>query len=96
MIYGSAKRGLEFYCEALRHLLADTGCRVQFYRLGFVRTSMLEGRPPPLPFVRPETVAKAIIRNLGHDRSIYVPGWWALVAVVLTLIPWRIFKKLDI
>ncbi|TAN78257.1 MAG: SDR family oxidoreductase, partial [Magnetospirillum sp.] len=36
MVYGSAKRGLEFYFEALRHYLADTGCRVQFYRAGFM------------------------------------------------------------
>ena len=97
MIYGASKRGLEFYFEALRYGLADTPCRVQFYRVGFMATSMLGQPRTPLPAASPEWVAARIVANLDRDLGVrYLPGWWRWIAVVLGLLPWRIFKRLKI
>lgn len=97
MVYASAKRGLETYFEALRHCLAATGCRVQFYRAGFMLTTMLGNRRPALPAATPEAVAARIVANLDRDLgTIYVPGWWRWIGLALRLLPWVIFKRLSI
>ena len=97
MVYGSAKRGLEAYFEALRHFLATTDCRVQFYRAGFMQTTMLGNRRSPLPAAAPEAVAARIVANLGRDLgTAYIPGWWRWVSFVLRILPWAVFKRLSI
>lgn len=95
MVYGSAKRGLEFYFEALRHYLADTGCRVQFYRAGFMDTTMLGNEPPGPLVVKPEAVARAMVARLdGPEGAAYLPRRWMLVALILRLLPWALFRRL--
>ncbi|MEI6987565.1 MAG: SDR family NAD(P)-dependent oxidoreductase [Rhodospirillaceae bacterium] len=97
MVYGSAKRGLEAYFEALRHYLSGSGCRVQFYRAGFMRTTLLGNQHSVLPAVAPEFVAARIIANLGRDLGLsYVPGWWRWVAIIMRMLPWTIFRRLSI
>jgi len=95
MVYGSAKRGLEFYFEALRHRLDGGGCRVQFYRAGFMDTTMLGNeRPGPL-VVRPEAVARAMVARLdGPSGMAYLPRRWLLVALILKLLPWPLFRRM--
>ena len=97
MVYGAAKRGLEFYFEALRHRLQAAGCRVQFYRVGFMRTAMFGDRKTLIPAVEPETVARQIAGNLERDVGcVYAPPWWMAIALILRLIPWCIFRRLSI
>ena len=97
MVYGSAKRGLEAYFEAVRHFLASSGCRVQFYRAGFMHTSMLGNRRSILPAAAPDVVAARIVANLDRDLgTTYIPSWWRWVGLVLRVLPWIIFKRLSI
>jgi short-subunit dehydrogenase len=97
MVYGAAKRGLEFYFEAVRHRLYGTQCRVQFYRVGFMRTSMMGDRKPIIPAVSPDAVARQIIDNFDRDLgTVYAPRWWAIIALVLRWLPWVIFRRLSI
>lgn len=97
MVYGSAKRGLEAYFEALRHFLVPTGCHVQFYRAGFMQTTMLGNRRSLLPAAAPETVAERIIANLDRDLgTAYLPRWWRWIGLVLRILPWAVFKRLSI
>jgi len=97
MIYGAAKRGLEVYFASLRHRLATTGCHVQFYRLGFMKTSMLSQASPWLPAIAPDAAAEVIFQNLGRDCvGRYLPRWWLAIAIILKLLPWPIFRRLDI
>lgn len=96
MVYGSAKRGLEFYFEALRHRLSDSGCRVQFYRAGFMDTTMLGNEPPGPLVVKPETVARAMVTRLNGPQGLtYLPRRWVLVALILRLLPWALFRKMK-
>ena len=95
MVYGAAKRGLEAYFEAIRHRLATSGCRVQFYRVGFMATTMLGARPKFLPVARPEDVAARIVANLGRDLgTAYLPGWWSVLGLILRHAPWVLFRRL--
>lgn len=96
-VYGAAKRGLDTYFAALRHYLAGANCRVQFYRLGYIATRMSVGQKTPLPAIAPDDAARVIIGNLGRDLgSVYLPRWWAAVMAVIRLMPWFLFKNLDI
>jgi short-subunit dehydrogenase len=96
MVYGSAKRGLEFYFEALRHRFSQTGCRVQFYRVGFMDTTMLGNQLPGPLVVKPETVARAMVRRLnGPQGCTFLPRRWMLVALILRLLPWALFKRMK-
>lgn len=98
IVYAAAKRGLESYFESLRHLHAATGgARVQFYRLGFMRTRMTFGQRTPFPSCEPHDAAKLIVANLGRDLgTAYLPRWWWLIMTLLRLTPWPIFKRLNI
>jgi short-subunit dehydrogenase len=96
-VYGSAKRGLEFYFATLRHLLAATPCRVQFYRLGYLETGMTFGQKLMFPALAPRRAAVAIVRGLGSDiPARYLPRWWLLIITIILLLPWPIYKKLDV
>ena len=97
MIYGAAKRGLEFYFTSLRHRFTATDCHIQFYRLGFMKTTMLSNPSSFLPAIAPDTAAAVICRNLGNDLvGQYLPRWWLAIALILKILPWSIFKRLDI
>ena len=96
-IYGAAKRGLEHYFEALRHYLADRHCRVQFYRLGYLHTSMTFGQKLPFPALDPNLAAKIIHANLGRDLgAVYLPWWWGGIVTLLRILPWPLFKRLNV
>lgn len=97
IVYGASKRALEFYFEALRHRLAGSRCRVQFYRAGYMATNMLGDRTTLLPVARPERVAQAIINRMGGPSGVrYLPAWWRWVALVFRLVPWPIFRRFDV
>ncbi|MDB5822773.1 MAG: Short-chain dehydrogenase/reductase [Herminiimonas sp.] len=96
VVYSVAKRGLESYFESLRHLTAATGVRVQFYRLGYVATQQSFGQRLLFPVVTPERVAKEVLRNVDRDMGkAFFPRYWAVVALAVSWVPWRIYKKLD-
>lgn len=99
MVYGAAKRGLEAYADSLRHYLAGQGsaCTVQTYRLGFLKTRMTFGQKLPFPAMEPEAAAKVIVGNMGRDLGmVYLPCWWRIIMTVICLLPWPIFRRLNI
>ncbi|MBF0268037.1 MAG: SDR family NAD(P)-dependent oxidoreductase [Alphaproteobacteria bacterium] len=99
MVYGAAKRGLEAYADSLRHYLAgkNSACTVQTYRLGYLKTRMTFGQKLPFPAMEPEAAAKIIVGNMGRDLGmVYLPGWWRLIMTVICLLPWPIFRRLNI
>jgi short-subunit dehydrogenase len=96
-IYASAKRGLEFYFGTIRHYLASSSCNIQFYRVGYLKTSMTLGQKLPFPAMEPSVAAVVIAQNLGQDIPVrYLPRWWWVICSILQSVPWPIFKKLDV
>jgi short-subunit dehydrogenase len=96
MVYGAAKRGLESYFESLRHLTASSGVRVQFYRLGYIKTQQSFGKQLLFPAVTPKEISKLVLRNYGKDIGrIHFPRFWAIVSIVIKTLPWPLYKNLD-
>jgi short-subunit dehydrogenase len=96
-IYGAAKSGLDSYFSAMRHYLVGTPCKVQFYRLGYLATHMTFGQKLMLPASDPDAAASAMVANLGRDLgAVYLPKWWWPVMMIIRMMPWPIFKRLNI
>ncbi|HLZ66975.1 MAG TPA: SDR family NAD(P)-dependent oxidoreductase [Aliidongia sp.] len=93
--YAAAKRGLESYFESIRHRLAGTDVRVQFYRLGYVASQLTFGKQLPFPVVDPEWVAERIVKRLDRDTPTrHLPAFWAIVGALVKALPWRIYRRL--
>jgi short-subunit dehydrogenase len=96
-VYAAAKSGLDTYFAAMRHYLAGSRCRVQFYRLGYIETRMTFGQRLMFPALKPDDGAKVIVGNLGRDLgAVYLPWWWWPITAIIQLLPWPIFKRLNI
>ncbi len=98
-VYGAAKRGLEAYFETLRHYLAQRGgvCKTQIYRLGYLDTRMIAGQKTPFAKFPPDKAAERIVANLGRDLGLaYLPVWYWPIVTAFRLLPWPIFKRLDV
>ncbi len=96
IVYAAAKRGLESYFESLRHRIASSGVRVQFYRLGYLDTQMSFGRRLPFPKVSLQKISKIITQNLGKDVGCStLPSFWLVIGYVVRILPWRIYRRLS-
>jgi decaprenylphospho-beta-D-erythro-pentofuranosid-2-ulose 2-reductase len=87
-IYGSSKAGLSVYLEALDHKFHAAGLSVLCVKPGFVKTEMTAGLKPP-PFAgEPSAVAAAVIRAMDRRVPVlYAPAIWALVMLIIRLLP---------
>ena len=96
IVYAAAKRGLETFFESLRHRHLPTALRVQFYRLGFLRSNLTFGMKLPLPVAEPEAIARKVIAGLrkgSFDR--YQPRWWGMIALIVRCLPWFAFRRMK-
>lgn len=96
IVYAAAKRGLETFFESLRHRHPPAALRVQFYRLGFLRSNLTFGMKLPLPMAEPEDVARKVVAALprgSFDR--YEPRWWGLISLIIRWLPWFAFRRMK-
>lgn len=96
MVYASAKTALESVVRSWQHAYADTGTRLQIYRLGYVDTAMSFGMKLLFPVASAESVAKKVVNGLDSDfRLRYCPGFWTFILFALQRLPWFMFKRLK-
>jgi short-subunit dehydrogenase len=95
-IYGSSKGGIALYLEALDHKYRAAGLSVLCVKPGFVKTGMTTGLKPP-PFAgEPEGVAKDVIRAMDRKKPlIYTPAMWALVMLIIRLLPRFVMRRIG-
>ncbi len=96
VVYAAAKRGLDTFFESLRQRFHPRELRVQFHRLGFLRSNLTWGMKLPLPAAAPEEVARRVVGALGRGSfARHEPRHWGLVAFVLRRLPWFLFRRLK-
>lgn len=96
VVYAAAKRGLESFFESLRQRYRPRELRVQFHRLGFVRSNLTWGMKLPLPAAEPADVARRVVAALGRGSfARYEPRRWALIAFILRRLPWFLFRRMK-
>ena len=96
VVYATAKRGLESFFESLRQRHRPRELRVQFHRLGFLRSNLTWGLRLPLPAAEPDAVAARVVDAFDRGSfARYEPRHWALVAFVLRCLPWFVFRRMK-
>lgn len=86
--YSASKAFLSTYLEALYFRLLSRGIAVTDIRPGFVDTAMLSGTRVRFWVASPQEAADQIFQAIQKKRKVaYVTRRWALVALILKLIP---------
>lgn len=95
VVYAACKRALVSLYESLRQGHAPRALRVQLYEPGFLATNLTWGMTLPFAAVAPERAARRIVAGLrrGSGRH-FLPGGYALLAWLLRLLPWPLFRRL--
>ncbi len=96
-VYGASKGALSVFLQGLRNRLARSGVAVVTVKPGFVDTPMTAHVPKNALFASADTVARGIVRaaDRGADE-VYLPGFWALIMLIIRTIPEGVFKRLKL
>ncbi|MES1206793.1 MAG: SDR family NAD(P)-dependent oxidoreductase [Pseudomonadota bacterium] len=96
ILYGAAKAGLSRYLEGLDHKFRARGLAVVTVKPGFVRTGMTAGLKPP-PFAgEPDAVAAQVhTAILRRTPVVYTPSIWAVVMLVIRLLPRFVMRRIG-
>lgn len=95
--YNASKAGLDTYLEALRNRLTRFGVTVTTIKPGFVDTKLLENASRTMWVISPESAAKQIVGAVnGQKQTVYIPGRWRFVSLIIRTIPSFIFRRLNI
>lgn len=95
--YGTSKAALTTYLEALRNRCSRYGVNVVTVKPGFVDTPMTRGRKGLFWLISADEAARRSLNLARRGRSAagFVPARWALVALVVRLLPSFVFRKLN-
>ena len=96
--YTTSKAALSTWLEALRNRVSRHGVNVVTVKPGFVATVMTQGLSRTPMIISPERAASLILAAAGRggSPSVFIPGQWQLLALVIRHIPSFIFRRLDL
>jgi short-subunit dehydrogenase len=96
-LYGAAKGGLSVYLEGLRNRLFRSGVAVVTIKPGFLDTRMTYGRAGLFLVASPEQAARAILAAIRKRKAtVYVPGFWRWIMLVIRAVPEAVFKRMRL
>lgn len=97
-LYGSAKAAVSTFSEGLQARLFKVGVHVLTIKPGFVDTPMTQGLSLPAALLaQPQQVAERIVAGIARKSpTLYTPGFWALIMLVIRSIPQPVFKRLNL
>ncbi len=94
--YNASKAALSTYLEALRNRLTRHGVHVLTVKPGFMDTDMLKSSPRTFWVISPDKAAEDIWKAIrARKQTIYTPGRWGLVMLIIQHIPSVIFRRLS-
>jgi short-subunit dehydrogenase len=96
-VYGASKGALNIFVDGVRNRIDRSGVCVLTIKPGFVATPMTAHLPQNALFATPSKVASGIFNAVKKRKDVvYVPAFWAVIMVILRMVPRRIFKKLNV
>ena len=96
-VYGASKGALNIFVDGVRNRIDRSGVHVLTIKPGFVATPMTAHLPQNALFATPSKVASGIFNAVKKRKDVvYVPAFWAVIMLILRMIPRRIFKKLNV
>ncbi len=96
--YNTSKAALSTYLEALRNRLTRRGVTVLTVKPGFVDTDILKAAGAKRTFwvISPDQAAEGIWKAIrARKQTVYIPGQWGLLMLVIRHIPSVIFRRLS-
>lgn len=96
-LYGSAKAAVSTFCEGLRGSLFPCGVGVLVIKPGMVDTPMTHGLSMPAALTSSaDRVGEDIVMAIRRGKStLYTPGYWKFIMLIIKLIPVGIMKRLK-
>ena len=95
-VYGAAKAMVSTYLQGLRGRVFPHGVHVLDIKPGLVDSPMTSQFEKGPLWSQPEVIAQAIVRAVKYKRhTIYAPGYWRIIMMVVNSIPEFIFKRLK-
>lgn len=97
-VYGAAKGLVARYVQGLQHRLAGSGVTVVLVKPGPTDTPMTARlKQQGVALAAVEDVARTIVRGIDAGRStVYAPGRWRIIMLIVRHLPAVIFNRLDI
>ena len=96
-VYGASKGALTIFLDGVRNRIDRAGVHVLTIKPGFVATPMTAHLPQGPLFAPPSKVAAGILSAIEKRKDVvYVPAFWAIIMLIIRMIPRRIFKKLNV
>lgn len=96
-VYGAAKSMVSTMLQGLRSRLYVFGVNVLDIKPGFVDTPMTAEFKKGILWVKPEVVAKSIVRSIEKNKyEIYAPYYWKFIMLIIRSIPESLFKRLRL
>lgn len=93
-VYGSAKAGLDGFCQGMQDALRGTGVRLTVVRPGFVIGRMTEGMDPAPMSVTADVVAEDTVAGLERRKTdVWVPRKLGLLARVMPFVPRAVWRR---
>jgi decaprenylphospho-beta-D-erythro-pentofuranosid-2-ulose 2-reductase len=93
--YAASKCALQTYFESLRHWAAAEGIAVRFYIPGYLDTNLAFGQNLPFAAADTRSFARRVRADTGLTRTRYFPGYWRFIILLLSLLPWSIYRRLK-
>lgn len=95
--YNTSKAGLTTFMEALRNRVARYGVSVTTVKPGFVDTDLLVHATKKMWVISPESAARQIWKALRRKKqTVYVPGRWRYVMLIIKYMPSFLFRRMSI
>jgi len=95
-VYGAAKGLVDRYAQGLQHRFAGTAVKVVLIKPGPTATPMT-AHMQGTKMASVEAVAHQIIKAIAAGKStVYAPGKWRLIMLIIRHLPAFVFNKLNI
>ncbi|MCK5525197.1 MAG: SDR family oxidoreductase [Thiomargarita sp.] len=96
-IYATAKGALTIFLQGLRNRLQSANICVLTIKPGFVDTPMTANFKKGALWAKPEAIARGIYRAIENRKNtVYLPGFWWLIMMIIRHIPEPIFKRMKL
>ena len=97
-IYGASKAMVTTFTSGLRQRLFKSNVTVVTIKPGFVDTPMTKSFEKGLLWVKPEVIAKKIVKAIDDNRNdeVYLPFFWWIIINIIKIIPQSIFKRIKL
>jgi len=95
-VYGAAKGLVDRYAQGLQHRFAGTAVKVVLIKPGPTATPMT-AHMQGAKLASVESVAESIVNAIEAGKAtVYVPGKWRLIMLIIRHLPAFVFNKLNI